>query len=138
MCLNLQCHIRRLLVTEFSSPVGQAKAPASAFEKGMGWAAPLHGKPRTMKAQWSLIWGRLGAKGLRVQLHFPQKGSPVTAWRLSCCVAPSTDDSLGPQAFQPGVKKGQVEALAAVWYQPWLGLSLALGHLDPGAFKQDA
>lgn len=67
-----------------------------------------------MSAQWSLIWGSLGAEGLRVQLHFPQEGSPVTAWRLSCCVPPSTDDSLGPQAFQPGVMKGQVVALAAV------------------------
>lgn len=91
-----------------------------------------------MTAQWSLIWGSLGVEGLRVQLHFPCEGTPVTAWRLSCCAAPSTDDSLGLQAFQAGVKKGQVVALAAVWYQPWLGLSLDLGHLDPGAFKQDA
>lgn len=91
-----------------------------------------------MTAQWSLIWGSLGAEGLCVQLHFPQKGSPVTAWRHSYCVAPSTDDSLGPQASQPRDKKGQVVALAAAWYQPWLGLSLDLGHLAPGAFKQDA
>lgn len=101
-------------MTEFSSPA-RRKAPASApGQEGTGLGCRSSWEPRTMTAQWSLIWGRLGAEGLCAKLPFPQPGTVRSLLGdPPAIVAPSPDDSLRPQMSQPGVKKGQAVALAA-------------------------